>query len=449
MGRHELSVDHAIDDSWRLREQEPTNLLALWPNPRPPTRTEIIAAIAEFLGGSVEIFSDEQHDDPDICWSVAVRLPGFEAPAVIWTEPAHPASLAELPGDVPRGAEWMLGLETQLSACDPLSEFARLMKIFARGTPQVRAVLDVNTARWHLRESLDDVFGADEVEPPADVLWVIQLVHGRDADDEQMPVWLHTHGLWRCGRPELEMLEVPKHAARSAAELINDIANLLLERPIAPPGVPFDIGTGLAITFQPWQEMVAYLPDGAPGAMRDRSGNGEDHHLGVRAVICGAKPVGQYRQLWAWPREVLRRLEEDEAGVYMTTRATERQAKLARREWNQFACAFSAVGSIRSREPDTKLPVFGVKAGFSEDQVENSREHLWFMVKGIDGDRVHGELCNQPVAVTAMTRGDRVWLKFDQISDWRVMTASGAFGPAQLDALWKAIDELKRECGDD
>jgi hypothetical protein len=324
------------------------------------------------------------------------------------------------------------------------------MKLFAEGLPQVRAVLDVNTARWHLRESLDNVFNLDGVEPPADVLWVIHVVQSPAAPAcGQAPVWLHTHGLWRCARPELEMLEVPAESAPAAAELVNDVANLLLERPIPSPGLPFEIGTGLSVTFQPWQEMLSYLPREAPGGIPDRSREGEEHHQGVRAVICGARPVGQYRKLWAWPREVVQRLEQDEAGVYMTTRATERQARLARREWDQFACAVSAVGAIRGRHPAARLPVFGVKAGFSENQIENSREHLWFMVQSIDGDRIHGELCNQPVAVTGLSKGDRVWLKVAQVSDWRIMTSAGALAPGQLDAIWEAIDELKRAHGDD
>jgi hypothetical protein len=41
----------------------------------------------------------------------------------------------------------------------------------------------------------------------------------------------HTHGLHRCGRPELEMLEVPQRYVRTAADLLEAIAARSLDMP--------------------------------------------------------------------------------------------------------------------------------------------------------------------------------------------------------------------------
>jgi uncharacterized protein YegJ (DUF2314 family) len=89
--------------------------------------------------------------------------------------------------------------------------------------------------------------------------------------------------------------------------------------------------------------------------------------------------------------------------------------------------------------------LFGVKAGFTEDDDETSREHLWFQVCGFNGERVEGELVNHPLAVSHLHKGDRVWINREQVSDWRVMTREACFGPNNLASLWRAVDELKQQ----
>jgi hypothetical protein len=431
---------------WQLPELEPTNLIALWPDDRPPTITEIIRALRAHLGDDVRRLEELPPDDPSVAWCVAVKLPVLEAPIVFWTEPAQPIPLDELAELSGRAFSWVLGVETLLDARDPLTDFINLLSSIGGALPDVPAVLDVNTARWHTRRELDEVFASEEIEPPADVLWIIQAVQAMsDSDAGEGAVWLHTHGLWRCGVPELEMLEVPADRAEAAAELIDDVASLLLAHPPPPPGDPMEIGTDLRVVFQPWHAVAPYVADGAPGGMAERADDEDNAHVGVRAVVCADEPVGRYRQLWVWPREVVERLSRDEAGVYMTLRATERQAKLARAGWGHLATAFASAAQAPPDPSGEPAALFGVKAGFADDDDETSREHLWFQALAFNADKVRGRLVNQPLAVQALRRGDELWIDREQVSDWRVMTSCGCYGPNDIAALWRAVDDLKRK----
>lgn len=447
------------ESPWTLPEQEPTNLLALWPDKHAPSQTEVTAAFRQWLGdalvGEEELPTPD--DDDEIAWCHAMRIRGFNSPVVIWAEPVRSMAPNERRALGAERCEWLIGFETVLSCSDPLSNYIELMRLVGESCMDVPAVLDVNTTRWHDRQSIDEVFCSQEVEPPADVLWLVQAVQpdGSKPDVDNRCIWLHTHGLWRCGAPELEMLEVPLEHASAAAELLNDIAALLLEQ--APPSSSdrFEIGTDLHVSLLPWQAIVNCLPKGVPGGLADRKGDHKDGHGGVRAVVCTTRPELAAVKKWHWPAEVIRRLSEDEAGVYMTRRATERQAALAQRAWAELAMAFASACPIIHRngtmtsaiERNREMPpvVFGVKAGFADDTQTDSREHLWFEIRQFEGDRAKGILINQPLNVRQLERGSEVWIDRGLVSDWRVMTHEGCYGPNDVASMWRAIDKAREQ----
>lgn len=441
-------------DAWKLSEPEPTNIVALWPDRAPPTLTEIVAAIRsvvsdlaidEHLEADPDGDAHGACDGRDIHWCAAASAESFPAPFVVWVQPAHPIPPDELPSVDTNACRWVVGFETILDRDQPFEHYACLVEMIARALPSAPAVLDVNTTRWFPRAELDEIF-LNEIEPPAEVLWVVQAVMSEPDGDDEPLVWLHTHGLWRCGVPELEMLEVPGDYIEAAAELVNDVASLILEQPAPQPGESLEIGTELAIVLQPWEEVVRRMPADAPGGATDRSGDGSGPHTGARAVICAEKPRGQFTDAWVWPRDVTERLMRDEAGVYMTARATERQARLARSAWDQLATAFAATECLRNGCAQCDEPVvFGVKAGFDVDGEEGSREHVWFRVRRFAAETVEGELLNQPFALPNLSKGDAVWIGRAQVSDWRVMTPDGCFGPNLVTSMWRAIDRIKDE----
>ncbi len=114
---------------------------------------------------------------------------------------------------------------------------------------------------------------------------------------------------------------------------------------------------------------------------------------------------------------------------------------MARAEWGHLRTAFEAGGGER-----TSVPVrFGVKAGFPSEDDPSSREHLWFEISQFDDQRVEACLVNQPLTVKRLSKGDVEWIERDAISDWRVVTPYGAYGPSDLEALGQLIERLRED----
>jgi uncharacterized protein YegJ (DUF2314 family) len=409
----------------------PTNLIVPWPDREPPRRDDLLARL------DAELLEPIDSGDPSIAWCAAVRGPTLPAPLLLWVEPAR-GPLPETLG-VNAPGPWVVGIETLLDVDDPLDHLARLMRVVLDARADVGAVLDVNTSTWYPRPRLDDLFGgagdAPPIEPPADVLWIIRAVAAEDG----ATVWLSTHGLDRCGTPDLEMLEVPAAHAGAAADLLGAVAALALERPLPAPGARFEIGPDLAVAFQPWPEVAPYVSPPARGGPADRADDAPaPGGPGAALVVCATRPAGAYRPLWVWPRDVVERLERDETCVYLTARATTRQTLLAQREWDAFAATFAATRAADDAARDPRVD-FGVKAGFTAGDDETSREHLWFEVERVEPDGAEGVLVHAPRTVPGLATGDRRWIERGDVSDWRVVTAEASFGPATAREMHGAL----------
>jgi uncharacterized protein YegJ (DUF2314 family) len=256
------------------------------------------------------------------------------------------------------------------------------------------------------------------VEPPEHVLWVTQIVRGAGGGG----AWVHTHGLARCGALELEMIEVDETCLAGAAELLGAVAGRLLEESPPSPGAALEVGPGVHVALQPWDTVAAFVPDGVPGGRDDHGAA----HGGARAAICAPAPAGQYREVWVWPEEAVRRLVDGTSALARSDRATARQAQLARAEWPWFVRVFAT--------PPGAEVSFAVQAGLTAGADTPAREHLWFDVERVTEEGVEGRLAHAP-AMADLAPGDERWVALDAISDWRVMTAGASFGPGDVPAL--------------
>lgn len=440
--------------AWEL-EPEPTTLIALWSGGESPTQTEVISALESTVQEPVGIMEEmEPPEGTDVLWCAVLDVPDIESPVFIFAEPGKPLEPGELGDEAAESAKWVVGVEAVLDPEDPLRDLIRLVRLLAAAFPDAPAILDVNSTGWVLRQQLDEIFLSDEVEPPAEILWTIHLVEREeeqrsgDAEAPSGKVWLHTHGLWRCGQPELEMLQVPSKHARSAAELINDIASLLMESRYPEPGEPIEIGDELVITLQPWETAIETIPPDEPGGAEDREGE-ENPHGGPRAIICARHRSSD--GAWIWPEQIVTRLEQGEGVVYRTQRATQRQARLAQHAWGQLATAFASARQMLSGPQDDRSIVFLLKAGMDRAEPaaagDVGREHLWFEAQRFEGDRAEVRLISSPRWVEELQPGTTLWIERDAVSDWEVLTPYGGFGPSALPALWRAIDMLRE--GDD
>ncbi len=440
-------------EPWALPEPEPTTLIALWPGDEPPTQLEVLAALGSAADRDAQVLGELSPDNPEMPWAIVVELPSLPTPLSIWTEPARLLPSEEADAIGASNCKWVIGIETLLDTADPLEHFAALVRLVADGFQDSPAILDVNTTQWHTRDDLNEFFTDSSIEPPLEVLWVIQVVSRWGTEEIAGSSWLHTHGLWRCGKPELEMLDVPKEYISGACQLLNLIAGRVLEEPPPAPGEPMLIGKDMAVALQPWQNVVPYLGDATPGITSDRGGENDNAHTGIRAVVCDVVPRGGDRQLWVWPQTVLDRLERDDAVLYPANRVSQQQASIARATWPELATTFSSMSGPLLRtddkpgdDADEPAVRFIIKAGLAQSsQPDSDREHLWFVVRRFDADRAEAQLVNQPIHLHRMKKGDITWIERETVSDWSVITPRGSFDPSSVGQMQRVIDELREE----
>jgi uncharacterized protein YegJ (DUF2314 family) len=412
----------------------------------------VLEAFSNYIGEPISLLEELVPEDSSIRWNRVVSVPGLAAPLIVWGERAQTIGPESLPDPRLAEARWVIGCESLLSSQAPLDDYIALMRLLAGACPDIPAVLDSMTRQWFLRSELDVLFLADDPAATEEVLWRVHAAGHSERLDVDGSVWLYTIGLWRCGKPELEILEVPGRHISAAATLLNGIAALAVNGPLPNPDVVGVVGENLRVAFRPWQDAIAYLNPDSLGSLADRQAAEEpgamNPLMGVRAVICDAEPKGAFRKIWSWPERALAQLEDDRAAIYLTERSTEQLSRQARQTWPEFATAFAAAErSIRDavRHGDSiSPPAFLVKAPFSHPaDSTGSREHLWFEVRRLTGDAAEAKLLNKPQIATQLDEGSVVTIERGRVSDWRVLLKSGAFGPRYASGLLAAIDEYR------
>ncbi len=439
-----LSILNNDPDPWKVDEPRTTVLVALIPGDDPPTEFEVVAAAESVFGRTPDVTAVEQEDAASL-WSHWLEFGRDECPLLVSAMPA-----AEKPGDgeldeAARACRWAVRIEGVLDRSSCVESFVRLMRFAAAIREDIPAVLDVESCRWHLRQSLDVNLLPDGAMPQTDVLWIIHAVHDGET------VWLHTHGLARCGVPELEMIQVPEDVASAAARLLNDLGEQLLEFETPQPGQVFAIGQQLDLTIHPWETIARDLGHESAASVRARreidGREGVDDHQGVRAVVCGPTPRGTLKSVWTWPEKAVARYVEKNAVVYKSSEASRRDERLARKGWPTFATAFACAQKY-AREHGVSIAEFLVKAGFDASSESSNgcvREHLWFEAVRVEGDTAEGTLLNVPTVVRSLQEGCTTLIQRDQVSDWQIRTSMGVFGPGCAAAAMEAIDTLRVE----
>jgi uncharacterized protein YegJ (DUF2314 family) len=436
------------DGVWDLREPFPTTLIGLWPEETPPDVEAITRAFAAFVGEPVAVIEDLPPHDAAIHFSRVLAVPGLPAPVIVWAEPARQIDAGELPDPALASARWVVGCESLLSINAPLDDFIALMRLLAGSIPALPAVLDAMTRQWFLADELLSLFLADEPTATEEVLWRIHAIGRSEEIGEDDRVWLYTVGLWRCGKPELEILELPGRHVSAGVTLLNGIAALAVAGPVPTPDAVAVVGQNLRVRFRPWREVVPFLDPSSVGSLDDRSAAADPDEpnplMGVRAVLCDAEPKGTYRKIWTWPERAIAELEGDRAAIYLSDRSTQQVARVARSTWPLFAEAWvrSAQIAASMRSADFGPPAFLVKAAFEhEEDRDRGREHLWFEVLSLDHEgAAEATLINDPQIATHLQEGDRVRIDPREVSDWRVLLPETVLGPRHAALLDGAIE---------
>lgn len=245
------------------------------------------------------------------------------------------------------------------------------------------------------------------VLPGATSLFTVQAV-----SDPNNKVWLHTHGLTRCGLYELEILDSDIDHYNDHYHVLSTLASRLLDKGDDMPqpldsvalGM-FEDRTPILGTYVPWTKGLDEYPRKLLGGLEDRKNS---HNTHSAFIFLYATPQDEKRKKLSKVNDFNKKLESNPL-LFISDSETQRMSALARER-------FGLVKYMAEKNPIL------VKVGLKVDSDETGfeREHIWLELQKAEGDKYYAKLIQEPYDIKALHEGDTVEFTIDDVTDWRI-----------------------------
>ncbi len=261
---------------------------------------------------------------------------------------------------------------------------------------------------------------ASNIPPAPRYLYTVQAV-----SSEEGSIWLHTHGLNRCGLSELEILNSSKEMYQTHYTIIETMANRMLEldHPLALKEAFYlaqladDIH--MVTTLVSWEEAVLHYDENMLGAKADR----ENGHNGNTSAIFVYSSQEAYENKQYMPVMIYDEILKVNPVYYVSLSETNRMKTLAAERLSYLKYAVNHL----------KVPAM-VKLGIPIDSEfgmnENEeKEHIWFELLEITDERIQAKLTQKPYFVSGLHKGDIGEYTLSHITDWFVIVSEKKITP--------------------
>lgn len=292
------------------------------------------------------------------------------------------------------------------------------LKIISGLLPDCLAVLDHSSEKV-LSGKWVQLAAESDVPPSPRYIFTVQAVSG---DTEE--VWLHSHGLNRCGLPELEILNSTKDTFDDHYNIIEIMAKRLLESGEPPkekePMYLAMVADGIPLmaTVVNWREAVRNYPANILGGASDRT---DSHNENTDAIFCYPSPKAIKKKQYCEVNVYNEYLSQNP--IYMlTTQETERMRKLAAERLEYMLKMFGR-GNINI------LVKVGLETDKEFQEQGNGYEHIWFELKEKQEDTFSAELTQEPYYIKDLHEGAVMTFPYSQITDWIIFTPDGRVTP--------------------
>lgn len=302
-----------------------------------------------------------------------------------------------------------------------VDSFHLQIKLLNMLAPNMAALMDCNSYRMHSGRWA--VMTAESSVPPApDYLFVIHCVHEEENGDS---VWLHTHGLNRCGTIELEILGTTVENYSNFGNALNAIAGRLIgDNKFIDEKEPITIGVSegnedIVVTWQRSEWSLKDFPKGILGSAEDR----DDEHsinMGVIYAYDSEKDVinGKLTSILKYENQLT-----NNTIYYKSTAETQRMRALAL-ERVEYLKKISAAFDDRS---------ILIKVGLTPDAEfefdPDYHEYIWFEANEMGEETFKATLTQDAYYVKGMIEGVQAEFAYSEIVDWRVYTLENVFTP--------------------
>lgn len=277
-----------------------------------------------------------------------------------------------------------------------------------------------------------------DIPPAPRYLYSIHAVYD-DKEGERI-YWLHTHGLLRCGSLEIEVVNF-KYGAEQVHSLMTYAADKFIEHHYKEKEkfqIGYD-GMGLFLTWVRWEDVLTDYPSNILGGLDERSEE-NNVHAGPSGILFAVED----NNTLVSPEIYADTLKENPI-FWISDSETARMRALALSQWDAFDNTFKKYGKKELPKKSFFGKLFGgkdkeeknawgflVKLGLVVDNAdsENDKEHLWFEVLSIEGDKVTAKLLNQPYWIKKLKEGDVLtYPKTDVLTDWIIYGPESTYTP--------------------
>jgi len=290
---------------------------------------------------------------------------------------------------------------------DALNAYHLQIKLAAALVPDMLGLLDesaekVLPAKWVLMAA------GSKVLPNPIELFSVQAVSLDNGE-----VWLHTHGLCRCGIAELEILQSNTKNYEEHYNLISSYAVYLLDKHRKQEKIVGGVYIGILINNNPivvtsisWTKALSLYEKLALGGLADRKNN---HNSRSEVIFLYKSEEDEKNNVLSkvniydewWGKNPIFFISDEET-ARMKLLAIERFAYLQE--------------AFLDKENKVLL-----KIGVPLEQ-KGKFEHIWFELLEIKGKKFRAKLTQEPYNIPNMHTGDEATYTIDDITDWIVYT---------------------------
>ncbi len=296
------------------------------------------------------------------------------------------------------------------------------LKLAVAMVPDFIGIMDESAERM-LHRKWVKMTALSKIEPSSRDLYTIQLISGENGE-----VWLHTHGLCRCGITELEILQSNQENYQNHYNIINTYAMYLIDKDkdFDPRSSGAYIGVlangqQVVVTCRSWTEGLKMYKGLKLGGLTDRN-NGHNSKTSIIFIYKNENDenkgvlskVSIYDEVWG-----------DNPIFFITNEETDRMKALAMERFDYVKKLFA----------DEKNQVL-IKIGLLVDSKDDF-EHIWFELIEFKKNKFKCKLTQEPYNVKDMHTGDEVWFKVENVTDWIIYTPSLTITPENVYLLDK------------
>lgn len=286
------------------------------------------------------------------------------------------------------------------------------LKLALAMVPDMIGLMD-ESAEKMIPTSWVEMAANSKVLPGANDLFTVQAVSGDKGE-----VWLHTHGLCRCGLTELEILQSDKENYNNHYNLLTTFASYLLDKKDNYKNSAY-IGflsnrQPIVATCIPWTNGLKEYKNLILGNTDDR----KDGHNSKTSIIFVYKNEEDEKQGKLTAVSEFDDLLADNPVFFISDEETARMKALA-------AERFNFVKEAASKEENKVI----LKIGLPIEGDKSNCEHIWFELIEFDGDKFKAKLTQEPYNVEGIQKGDENWYTVEDVTDWLIYTPNFTVNP--------------------